>query len=120
MLVSWFMSRAIMWTYTDYDNEKKQRYELYISKEFLEQNRAALHTSIAFFNEKAKEEWLSEVMYMLDNLLVINVNLVWAKKVDEVLDLIMSWLAKATKWVLTYVPNILMEDIVEYIPPKNV
>jgi hypothetical protein len=38
------------------DNNSKSRYELHFSDEYLEQNRAKIFSSIAFFNDKAKEE----------------------------------------------------------------
>lgn len=106
VLVSWFLKKAIFGTHTDIDNNKKTRYELYFADSYLEQNRAKIHSSVAFFNEKAREEWRPDVMYMINNMLVITVTEVGAAKVDEVLDIIMKWLVKAAKWVLTYVPSL--------------
>jgi hypothetical protein len=45
-------------------------------------------------------------MYMISNMLVITIAEVNAWRVDEVLDMIMKRLTKATKWVLTYVPTL--------------
>jgi hypothetical protein len=106
VLISWFMKKAIFWTFTETKKNTQNRYELHFSSEYLESNRAKIYSSIAFFNEKWKEEWIWEVMYMLDSALVMTINTVSATKVDFVLDQIMTRLVKATKWVFTYVPTL--------------
>lgn len=106
VLISWFMKRAVFWTFNEIENNRKSRYELHFSDDYLEQNRAKIHSSVAFFNDKAKEEWRDDVMYMIWNMLVITVTEVNASRVDAVLDMIMKRVVKATKWVLTYVPTL--------------
>lgn len=106
VLVSWFIKRSIFWTFSDIEKNSKTRYELHFAEDYLEQNRAKIYSSIAFFNDKAKEEWKDDAMYMINSMLVITINDVNAGKVDIVLDMIMKRLTKATKWVLTYVPTL--------------
>jgi hypothetical protein len=52
------MKKAIFGTFTDVTEKdnSKERYELHFASEYLEQNRAKIFSSIAFFNEKGKEE----------------------------------------------------------------
>jgi hypothetical protein len=50
------MKRAITGTFGDDDKESYKQFEIHISSEFLEPNRAKFYSSIVFFNEKSKEE----------------------------------------------------------------
>jgi len=105
VLIEWFMKRQITWTYSDLDNNSKSRYEIFITSEFMEQNRAKIYSSIAYFNEKAQEFKVPEPMFMAWNILTINIMEIQQSLVDRVLSWIMLWVWKTSKWILSYVPS---------------